>query len=43
MLKYIVVGGVNGVGKSTLYASEPNMWKIPRVNTDEIAKERVEK
>ena len=43
MLKYIVVGGVNGVGKSTLYASEPNMWKIPRVNTDDIAKERVEK
>jgi len=39
MLKYIVVGGVNGVGKSTLYASEPNMWKIPRVNTDEIVKE----
>lgn len=39
MLKYIVVGGVNGVGKSTLYASEPNMWKIPRVNTDDIVKE----
>lgn len=33
MLKYIVVGGVNGARKSTLYASEPNMWKIPRVNT----------
>lgn len=39
MQKYVVVGGVNGAGKSTLYISEPNMWKLPRINTDEIVKE----
>lgn len=39
MLKYVVIGGVNGAGKSTLYISEPNMWKLPRINTDEIVRE----
>ena len=39
MLKYEVIGGVNGAGKSTLYISEPNMWKLPRINTDEIVRE----
>lgn len=38
MLKYVLVGGVNGAGKSTLYVSEKSMWKLPRVNTDEIVK-----
>ena len=39
MKKYVVIGGVNGAGKSTLYVSESNMWKLPRVNIDEIVKE----
>ena len=39
MKKYIVLGGVNGAGKSSLYQILDNLKKMPRVNTDEIVKE----
>lgn len=38
MKKYILIAGVNGAGKSTLYETLDDLKKIPRVNTDEIAK-----
>lgn len=39
MKKYILIAGVNGVGKSTLYQSLQSLQDMPRVNTDEIVKE----
>lgn len=39
MKKYILIAGVNGVGKSTLYQSLQSLHGIPRVNTDEILRE----
>lgn len=39
MKKYILIAGVNGVGKSTLYRSLPSLQNMPRVNTDEILRE----
>ena len=36
MKKYIIIAGVNGVGKSTLYQTNENLKNIPRVNVDEI-------
>lgn len=39
MKKYVIIAGVNGVGKSTLYQTNDNLKKIPRVNVDEIVKE----
>ena len=41
MKKYILIAGVNGSGKSTLYHILEELKDMPRVNTDEIAKERV--
>lgn len=35
--KYIIVAGINGAGKNTLYQTYPNLFKnTDRVNTDEI-------
>lgn len=42
MKKYIVIAGVNGAGKSTLYRMNKNLADMPRVNVDEIVKERVQ-
>lgn len=39
MRKYILIAGVNGVGKSTLYQSLQSLQDMPRVNTDEILRE----
>ena len=39
MKKYILIAGVNGVGKSTLYQSLQSLQGMPRVNTDEILRE----
>lgn len=39
MKKYVIIAGVNGVGKSTLYQTNENLKSIPRVNVDEIVKE----
>ena len=39
MKKYIIIAGVNGVGKSTLYQTNENLKNIPRVNVDEIIRE----
>ena len=39
MKKYILIGGVNGVGKSTLYQTLHSLQQMPRVNTDEILRE----
>lgn len=36
MKKYILIAGVNGVGKSTLYQTLDSLKMIERVNTDEI-------
>ncbi len=38
MKKYIIIAGVNGVGKSTLYQSTPSLQDMPRINTDEIVR-----
>lgn len=38
MKKYILIAGVNGVGKSTLYQSLASLQKMPRINTDEIVR-----
>lgn len=35
---YILFAGVNGSGKSTLYKLHPEYQNLPRVNTDEIAR-----
>lgn len=43
MKKYILIAGVNGSGKSTLYYSRLPLQEMPRVNSAEIAKERVKK
>ncbi len=37
--KYILIAGVNGVGKSTLYQSLQSLHDIPTVNTDEILRD----
>lgn len=37
MKKYILIAGVNGVGKSTFYQTLDCFQNIPRINTDEIA------
>lgn len=39
MKKYILIAGVNGVGKSTLYQSSQSLQDMPRVNTDEILRD----
>ena len=39
MKKYIIIAGVNGVGKSTLYQMNENLKNFPRVNVDEIVRE----
>lgn len=39
MRKYIIIAGVNGVGKSTLYQSLREMHGMERINTDEIVRE----
>lgn len=38
MKKYILIAGVNGVGKSTLYQTLDSLQNMPRVNTDEIVR-----
>ena len=40
MKRYIVFAGVNGAGKTTLYQTNPEMQKLPRVNLDEIVREK---
>ena len=39
MKKYILIAGVNGADKSTLYQSLQSLQEMPRVNTDEILRE----
>lgn len=39
MKRYILIAGVNGAGKSTLYETLDELKEMPRINTDEIAKE----
>ena len=39
MKKYILIAGVNGADKSTLYQSLQSLQSMPRVNTDEILRE----
>ncbi|MBE5947997.1 MAG: ATPase [Lachnospiraceae bacterium] len=39
MKKYVLIAGVNGVGKSTLCQLIPNLRKLPRINPDEILQE----
>ena len=39
MKKYVIIAGVNGVGKSTLYQSNDNLKNMPRINVDEIVKD----
>ena len=39
MKKYILIAGVNGVGKSTLFYLLHELTGMPRVNTDEIVRE----
>lgn len=39
MKKYILIAGVNGVGKSTLFYLLHELAGMPRVNTDEIVRE----
>lgn len=39
MKKYIIIAGVNGVGKSTLYQMYDEFEGMPRVNVDEIVRE----
>lgn len=41
MEKYILIAGVNGAGKSTLYQTLDSLKGMKRVNTDEIAKQRI--
>ena len=36
-----ILAGVNGAGKSTLYEALNELKGMPRINTDEIVKERV--
>lgn len=42
MKKYVLIAGVNGAGKSTLYQTLSGIKKMPRVNTAEIVKKRVQ-
>jgi len=39
MKKYVLIAGVNGVGKSTLCQLVPNLRNLPRINPDEILQE----
>lgn len=39
MKKYVIIAGVNGTGKSTLYQSMDFLQSMERVNTDEIVKQ----
>ncbi len=39
MKKYVIIAGVNGVGKSTLYQTDDNLKGLSRVNVDEIVRE----
>ena len=39
MKKYILIAGVNGVGKSTLFYLLHELTGMPRINTDEIVRE----
>lgn len=39
MKKYILIAGVNGADRSTLYQSIQSLHDMPRVNTDEILRE----
>lgn len=38
MKRYIIIAGVNGAGKSTMYGMRKDLQTIPRINTDEILK-----
>ena len=38
MKKYVIIGGVNGAGKLTLYLTLSNSKNMPGVNVDEIVK-----
>ncbi len=37
--RYIIIAGTNGAGKTTLYETNPELFRIPRVNVDEIVRE----
>ena len=39
MKKYVLIAGVNGVGKSTLYPLLTTLNEMERINTDEIVRE----
>ena len=39
MKKYIIFAGANGVGKSTLYQTNQQLFDMPRINLDEIVRE----
>lgn len=39
MKKYILIAGANGVGKSTLYESIPELRNMRRINVDELVRE----
>ena len=39
MKRYVIVAGVNGVGKSTLYQSNDYLKNMPRINVDEIVRD----
>ena len=38
MKKYILIAGINGTGKSTLFQTLESLKDMPRINTDEIVK-----
>ena len=38
MKTYILIAGVNGVGKSTLYQTLDSLKQMKRINTDEIVR-----
>lgn len=38
MKKYVIIAGVNGAGKSTMYSTREELQSLPRINTDEILK-----
>ena len=40
MKKYIIIAGVNGAGKSTLYQMYDEFKDMPRVNVDELVREK---
>ncbi|MDO5418085.1 MAG: zeta toxin family protein [Lachnospiraceae bacterium] len=38
MKRYVIIAGVNGAGKSTMYGMRRDLQQLPRINTDEILK-----